>query len=129
MENLLDNEIVARQWPLKELIDAGVHVTASSDAPVTYPNWKQGIQAIISRKSNLGGSDQSISRVDAIRAYTIEGAWQDHAENIKGSIEVGKLADICVIDQDILTIAVEDIGNINTLMTIIGGKVVFNSRS
>jgi predicted amidohydrolase YtcJ len=50
-------------------------------------------------------------------------------ENIKGSIEKGKLADLCIIDTDILTAPLNEIGAINVLMTIVGGKIVFEKSS
>jgi predicted amidohydrolase YtcJ len=60
--------------------------------------------------------------------YTIEGAWQDHMEQTKGSIEVGKLADFCILDQDILTVEPHSIKDIRNLMTIIGGKIVYDAE-
>jgi hypothetical protein len=59
--------------------------------------------------------------------YTIEGAWLDHMEDIKGSIEVGKLADFCILDKDILNISPKEIVNIQNLMTIVGGKIVYDA--
>jgi len=104
--------------PLKELIDAGVHVAGSSDVPCAGPDWKLGIQ---------GAIFQGLSVEQAIRMYTIEGAWLDHMENIKGSIEVGKLADFCILDINILTIDTMDIGDIQNLITIVGGKIVYDA--
>ncbi len=57
--------------------------------------------------------------------YTIGGAWQDRQEHIKGSIEPGKLADLCVLDQDILSVDHHDISKINNVMTIMDGRVVW----
>jgi hypothetical protein len=103
---------------LKGLIDRGVHVSASSDVPCAGPDWKLGIQGAIS---------QRLTVEQAIRMYTIEGAWLDHMEDIKGSIEVGKLADFCILDKDILTITPMEIGEIQNLMTIVGGKIVYDA--
>jgi predicted amidohydrolase YtcJ len=125
-------ERAAYEWPLRTLIDAGVHVAISSDAPIPYPNWQQGVEDAVLRESRatskVSGPEQCITREEAIRAYTIEGAWQDHMENIKGSIEVGKLADFCVLDEDILTVDAHTIKDIRTLMTIVGGKIVYDVR-
>ncbi|MCP4621972.1 MAG: amidohydrolase family protein [bacterium] len=77
---------------------------------------REGFSGVVS------GSDQIISREDAIRAYTINGAWQDSMEKQKGSIEVGKLADFCVIDQDIMTDEAHKFEDINVVMTIGEGK-------
>lgn len=130
MDTLLGKERSARQWPLRMLLDRGVHLAGSSDAPVTYPNWRQGIQSAILRESKatgeVSGPEYRITREEAIRMYTIEGAWQDHMEDIKGSIEVGKLADFCILGEDILTIDPHQIKDIPVLMTIVGGKIVYN---
>jgi predicted amidohydrolase YtcJ len=64
---------------------------------------------------------------EAIRTYTINGAWLDHKENIKGSIEAGKVADFCVIDNDILTIDPHKVGDLRILMTIAGGNIVYEA--
>ena len=63
---------------------------------------------------------------EAIRTYTINGAWQDNMEGVKGSIEPGKVADFCVIGEDILTVDPHEIGEIPVVMTIVGGKIVFD---
>jgi hypothetical protein len=103
-----------------------------SDAPVVYPNWRQGIEAAVLRESKamgkISGPEQCITREEAIRAYTMGGAYQDHMDDIKGSIEVGKLADFCILGEDILTVDVHTIKGIPILMTIIGGKIVFNAK-
>ena len=118
--------------PLKTLMEAGVHVSGGSDAPVTLPDWKQGIQAAVLRESIPGDLSadygQRISREQAIRMYTIEGAWQDHMEQVKGSIEPGKVADFCILDEDILSVEPHKIKDIRTLMTIAGGTIVYNAR-
>jgi predicted amidohydrolase YtcJ len=126
----LGAERAAYEMPMAMAIDAGVVVTSSSDAPVTYPNWRKGVQAAVQRKGVLSGKvsgpDQCITVEQAIRTYTINGAWQDKMDHIKGSIEKGKLADICVIDQDVLNVDPDTIGDINVLMTVVGGRIVYN---
>jgi predicted amidohydrolase YtcJ len=97
---------------------------------VTYPNWRQGIQSAVLRQATgsgrISGPDQCITVADAIRMYTINGAWLDHMEKIKGSVEVAKLADLCILDEDILTVDPHEIGEIPVLMTIVGGKIVYD---
>lgn len=68
------------------------------------------------------GTEQGITREEAIRLYTINGAYHTFEESIKGSIEPGKLADIIVIDRDILTCPLDDIKEAKVLRTILGGK-------
>ncbi|MEW6264014.1 MAG: amidohydrolase [Thermodesulfobacteriota bacterium] len=123
-------ERAAYEWPMRLCLDEGINLTANSDAPVTYPNWREGVQCAVLRESKVSGQvsgpEQRVSVAEAIRMYTINGAWQDHMENIKGSIEPGKLADFCIIGEDILSVDPRRIGQIPVLMTIAGGKVVFD---
>jgi predicted amidohydrolase YtcJ len=120
----------AYEWPARTVLDAGIKLTSSSDAPVTYPNWRRGVQAAVLRESlvsgRVSGPEERLTVEEAIRTYTANGAWQDHMEEVKGSIEVGKFADFCVIDEDILTIDPHKIGEIQVLMTIVGGKIVYD---
>jgi predicted amidohydrolase YtcJ len=120
----------AYHWPLKTLFDKGVIVTNSSDASVTYPDWRQGVESTVLRKDKATGEvlgpEQCIS-VEAVRSYTINGAWQDHQDHIRGSIEVGKLADFTVIGEDILTIDPPKIHAIPVIYTIVGGKTVYEN--
>jgi predicted amidohydrolase YtcJ len=127
-------ERAAYEWPFQTVYSAGAKLMASSDAPVTYPNWRKGVQAEVTRLAlDLGGNvfvsgpAERLTREQAIRTYTINGAWQDQMESVKGSIEKGKLADFCILDQDIMTCPATEIGNANVLMTIVGGKVVYDN--
>ena len=132
MPAVIGEEKAAYQFPLRTVMDAGVYLTGSSDAPITDANWRMGIQAAVLRESldtgGVSGPEERITIEDAIKMYTINGAWQDHMEDIKGSIEKGKLADFCVLEEDILTIDPHRIGEIPVLMTIVGGKIVFDER-
>ena len=121
----------AYEWPMRTVLASGANLTSSSDAPITYPNWRMGIQAAVLREGlisgKVSGPEECIHVEDAIRTYTINGAWQDHMEDVKGSIEVGKVADFCIIGDDILSVDAHKIGEIPVLMTILGGKVVFDA--
>ena len=127
---LVGEERSANEWPFKSLISAGVHVANSSDAPVTYPDWKMGLEVSVTRESKgsgkVSGAHECLTREQAIRCYTIEGAWIDHMEDVKGSLEVGKLADLCVLDGDLLNCDVHEIHEIPTVMTMVGGRVVYD---
>ncbi len=127
---IVGEALAAYEWPTRTVLDAGVNLTSNSDAPVTYPNWRMGVQAAVLREGlisgKVSGPEECITVEEAVRTYTINGAWQDHMEHVKGSIEVGKVADLCIIGDDILSVDPHDIGGIPVLMTIVGGRVVFD---
>ena len=127
----LGEKRAAYNWPMKTVLNAGVVVSGSSDTPCTYPNWLLGVQAAVLRESwdsgQVSGPDECITVKEAITMYTINGAWQDHMDAIKGSIEVGKLADLQVLGADILSVDPHEIGQIPVTMTLVGGKIVYES--
>lgn len=129
--SLLGAERAAREFPYRTALDAGVHLAFSSDAGVTYPNWRQGIQSAVLRQSpetgRVVGPGERIRREEALRAYTVAPAWQDHLNSVKGSIEVGKLADFCILEEDILSVDGDKIQDVPVLMTIAGGKIVYDA--
>jgi predicted amidohydrolase YtcJ len=129
---LVGPERAARQWPYKTLLDAGARLTGSSDTPCIAPHWLQGIESAVLRESKATGKitnpSQCINREQVIRMYTISAAWQDHMENRKGSIESGKLADLCVLGEDILSVEAHSIKDIPVMMTVVGGRVVYEKR-
>jgi predicted amidohydrolase YtcJ len=69
---------------------------------------------------------EGIKPIEAIRAYTIDGAYAAWEDDIKGSIEPGKLADLCVLDRDPLKVPRDELKDIQTLMTVVGGKIVYD---
>ena len=73
----------------------------------------------------IRGPEETPSRIDALRFYTIGSAWFSHEERTRGSIEAGKLADLAVLSQDYLTVPVEKIGSTASLLTVVGGRVVY----
>lgn len=123
-------ERAAKEFPARMVQESGLVLTFSCDAPVTLPNWRQGVQAAILRENavsgRVNGPEERITREEAIRAYTLNGAWQDNMEKEKGSIEVGKVADFCILGEDILTVDARRIGEIPVLATVFNGEIVFD---
>lgn len=116
-------------WPHRTLIDRGIQAPAHSDCPVCSPNPWYGIYALVTRKTSSGDTlyaGEGITPIEAIRAYTIDGAYSAWEENYKGSIETGKLGDLVVLDRDPLTINPDDLKNVSTLLTMVNGKIVYN---
>jgi predicted amidohydrolase YtcJ len=117
--------------PHRAWIDEGIMVAAGTDSPVTpYPPFPC-LWASVARKTELKktvmGAEQRVTREEAIRMYTVKGAYLSFEENIKGSIEPGKLADMIIIDRDILTCQEDDIKDARVLRTILGGKTVYKA--
>ncbi len=114
--------------PVRSYLDHGIEVSGGTDAPVVpYPplwvfyHW-------ISRDTITGGvlgADQRISRPEALRVETQNNAYLTFEEKIKGSIEPGKLADLVLLPQDIMTMPEKDIPTMKVMMTIVGGKIVY----
>jgi predicted amidohydrolase YtcJ len=88
------------------------------------------MQAAITRKTQSGqviGAAERISRLEALRMVTINAAYIGFEETKKGSIEVGKLADLAILTADVLTVPEDQIVNIKSYMTIVDGKVVYEA--
>ncbi|MCP4543911.1 MAG: amidohydrolase [Chloroflexi bacterium] len=115
--------------PARKYLDHGIVVTASSDVPATVSaNPFVALYALVARKNNIDhhiAPHEAISREEALRAYTVAGTWLTREEDIKGTIEVGKLADMVVLDRDYFSVPDDEIKNIQVDMTIVGGKVVW----
>ncbi|MCC9711068.1 amidohydrolase [Streptomyces sp. MNU76] len=129
MAEVVGAERSAYQWPTRSAFDAGVAVCASSDAPITEPDWRQGVAGMLLRESKAGGRvsgpEQRVDLAEALRAYTINPARQDFAEEWKGSVELGKVADLCVLDRPLLGLDPHEITGVQVDMTVFDGGVVF----
>ena len=118
-------------WPHRTLIDSGIPAPAHSDCPVCSPNPWLGIYGLVTRRTSSGDvlyAGEGVTPMEAIRAYTIDGAFAAWEEDVKGSIEPGKLADLVVVDRDPLAIPHDDLRNVETLMTMVDGKIAYVSE-
>ena len=116
----------------RDLIDAGVIIGNGTDAPVEDVDPIASYYSSVSRMMSNGEvltPRQKMTRMEALRSYTINNAYAGFEEDIKGSLEVGKLADITVLDRDILTIPEEDIPNTAISYTIVGGEVMYSGNN
>ena len=123
----LDGWRLQHNNPLRSPMDHGIKVAISSDILPIGP--MVGIYAAVTRKGMTGtvyGADEAITREEAIRAYTATGAYLNFEEDIKGSIEPGKFADMIVLSDDILSVADEQIMDIQVLGTYVDGKLVYS---
>ena len=131
MAGIIGEKRATGAMPTRMCLNAGVTIGGSSDAPVLTPDWREGVRCAVQRSFrgvNCSlGPEYKISLVDALRMYTINGAWLDHMERKKGTIETGKLADICILGGNVFKAAPDNIPDIPILMTIAGGEIVFDS--
>ena len=121
-------ERAARISPLKSAINRGIKFTVHDDTPVTPVNPLQLVWVSVNRltKSNkVLGPEQRVSVKEALRAVTIDAAWQNFEEDIKGSIEVGKFADFVILAENPFTVEPVKIRDIAVLETIVGGRTVY----
>jgi hypothetical protein len=114
--------------PGRRYLDHGVRLVASSDKPYQESaNPFLGLYAMVSRKDKEGypvAPHEAISREEALRTYTAAGAWLTREEHLKGTLEIGKLADIILIDRDYFSVSEEQIKDIQVDMTILDGEIV-----
>jgi predicted amidohydrolase YtcJ len=133
-EARLGPERMKGSYVWKSLLESGARIAASADTPafpVDYTNPLWGIYAAVTRQDNEGQppggwyAEEKVSRLDALKMYTVHAAYAAFEEDIKGSLTPGKLADITVLSRDILSIPAPEILQTEVLMTVVGGKVVY----
>jgi hypothetical protein len=125
--------------PFRSMIDAGLIVAGGSDHMVRFDPKEAinpyhpffGMWMAITRKLTDGSvfhPEQAVTRMEALRMWTWNGAYMMFEEKEKGSIEAGKLADFTVISKDYLKCPVDEIKNISAVMTVVGGKVLYRAQ-
>ena len=130
----LGMERVGDGYVWRNLIDLGVVIAGGSDAPVEIGDPRIEFYAAVARKDLDGFYDkgwhleQAVSRSEALKMFTIWPAFAAFQEDVKGSIEVGKLADLTIFSEDIMTIPFEEILNTEIVMTVVNGKIVFKMQ-
>jgi len=120
-----------QMFAARSFLDAGVKVAAHSDHNASPFQPLMGIHALVNRVTKSGkpiGQSQKVSVMDALKMYTINAAYHSFDENLLGSIEVGKCADMVVLGKDLLSAQPETIINIPIDMTIVDGKVIYNKE-
>ena len=116
----------------QKLMAAGAVVTNGTDVPVEKIDPIASFHATVSRRMKDGDTffpDQRMSREETLRSYTIHNAYAAFEEDLKGSLAPGKLADIVVLSQDIMTIPEAEIPNTRVVHTILGGRVAYSAEA
>ncbi len=131
----IGKERIEKTYPLQDYLDAGAVLVSHSDFPVS-PSFSaphalcigcNGYQPSYGIEAKRENDDQCISRLDALKALTINVAYTWHEEQRMGSLEIGKLANIAVLDKDMLKDSFEEIENAKCLATFIDGELVYQA--
>lgn len=131
-ESRVGKERMKTSYIYKRLCDEGLNICISSDCPVDSLNPMHSIYVATNRKDYNGYPnegwimEEALSVEEALYGLTLGGAYASYEENIKGSIEYGKLADFIIISDDIMNIDKKDIQDIKVEATYLGGKKVYS---
>lgn len=134
IDRLGEQRIVDGAYVWQKLMQSGAVVTNGTDAPVEPVDPIPSFYASVTRKTLAGTptegyeSSQKMTREEALRSYTLDGAFAEFEEEFKGSLEVGKAADFTVFDKNIMEIPEEEILDTKVAMTVVGGKIVFSKE-
>lgn len=139
MEERIGHERSRGAYAFRRIWDSGAVLSFGSDSPGTnasryYLNPMLGLYAAVTRKTLSGQPEggwfpqEKITIEEAIQAYTLNTAYAAFEEDIKGSISVGKLADVVVLSDNLLTMNADDIKDVTVLTTVVGGKVVYEAK-
>ncbi|HEV2027643.1 MAG TPA: amidohydrolase [Candidatus Dormibacteraeota bacterium] len=118
-------------WPWRSILHSGAGIAFGTDWPVVPLDPAASLQVAVTRKTRQGEPaggwlpDQRLKLAEALAAWTFGGAFAEHAEDQKGALAGGMLADIAVLDRDIVTIPVSELADLKVTATIVGGRVVY----
>ncbi len=134
VSNVLGPEASKRAPPIKTALKMGLHVAAGTDSDQVAPyNPFVSIRWLLDGKvidgTPMRGPEESPDREEALRMYSLNSAWFTFDETKRGSLEGGKYADLAVLSDDYLTVPVEKVGDLHSVLTMVGGKVVYGERS
>jgi predicted amidohydrolase YtcJ len=127
IEKRIGNERCKYLYPFKSIVNEGIILAAGSDCPTEDPNPFLGLYNLVTRNNFV--PEECLTIEEALKAYTINGAYASCEENIKGSIEVGKLADLVILDKNPLEVPYDKIKDIQVIETIIRGKSVYKQEN
>lgn len=130
-EDRIGKDRMAGAYAWRKVIDSGNLIIGGSDAPVELVNPYHGLYAAVTRMDRAGQPEggwyigEAMTREEALKAFTIWTAYGQFEEDLKGSLETGKLADFVVIDRDYMKCPANQIKDIQALTTVLGGEVVY----
>jgi predicted amidohydrolase YtcJ len=125
----------SRAWAWKSIADAGGRLAFGSDWPVVTLNPWEGAQTAVTRQTSDGKPEggfvpeQRLTVAQVIEGYTLGAAFAGRREKSEGSLEVGKLADLIILSQNIFDVDPRKIGVTNVVTTIVGGRLVYQAET
>jgi len=128
-DSVVGSERAQNISPTGWFVNEGIKFTVHSDAPVTFPNSMRILDSVVNRATRSGmvlGEERRLKPLDGLKAMTIWAAYQHFEEAIKGSLEVGKQADMVLLDADPLQVEPQFIKDIKVLETINNGKSIYS---
>ncbi len=131
IDRLGEKRIKESAYMWQSLLKSGAHIVNGTDVPVEPINPIACFFASVTRQTLKGEpkggyeAEEKMTREQALKSYTLDAAYGDFQENVKGSIQVGKLADFTILSKDIMTIPDDQILSTEVVMTIVGGKILF----
>jgi predicted amidohydrolase YtcJ len=129
------HERAQRAWAWHSIEAAGGVLAFGSDWPVVTLSPWEGLQNAVTRQTTEGEPkggwipSERVSLEEAIKGYTLNAAFAGHREKTEGSLEIGKVADLIVVSQDVFKIDPLKIGETKVLLTLVGGRLAFKSPS
>jgi len=133
IDRLGEKRIIDGAYVWQKLFQTGARICNGTDAPVEPVDPIPSFYASVTRKTLEGlpeggyEGDQKMTREQALKSYTLDGAYAEFEEDFKGSIEIGKAADFTVFDKDIMTVHEDEILDTKVKMTVVAGKVVYKA--
>ena len=115
----------------KSMLELGLHISGGSDCPVEPFDILDNLRAAVTRQNRAGTRsylpEQALTVEEGLRLFTTDAAWASRDEEVRGTLEVGKLADLVVLDRDLFHMDAADFPNVNIVETVLNGKTVFHT--
>jgi predicted amidohydrolase YtcJ len=130
----LGPERVEKLWPMRSVLEAGGRINIATDGPLFWREPMETLESAITRRvpggeGNAVGPDEAVDLATGIRAMTLDAAYLMNQDDTTGSIEVGKYADLIVLDRNLFGIPKTEISNASVQITVFDGRVVFDATS
>jgi len=131
VEDCIEQELVSQSYNWRRFIDLGVHMSGGSDCPVEAFDILPNLEYAVTRMNPDTGQcwipENAVSLDEAIRMFTTEGAYTSFSESVRGTLSIGKYADLVVLNKNILRIPADEIHTAKVLLTMVGGRIIFKS--